>query len=56
MKFKNVSMDTEIIEELDHNDKIKEWLGSVNRIGDMKLLYRASHDGWDASDFHAKCD
>uniref|UniRef100_A0A7S2EA53 TLDc domain-containing protein n=1 Tax=Ditylum brightwellii TaxID=49249 RepID=A0A7S2EA53_9STRA len=22
----------------------------------MKILYRASHDGWQASNFHAKCD
>ncbi len=23
---------------------------------DIRLLYRGSRDGWDATDFHGKCD
>lgn len=33
-----------------------EWLGSVGRESEPKLLYRASRDGWDTEDFHDKCD
>ena len=33
-----------------------EWLGSVGRDSEPKLLYRASRDGWEAKDFHDKCD
>ena len=31
-----------------------EWLGCTSE--QLELLYRASHDGWDASNFHEKCD
>jgi hypothetical protein len=40
---------------------IVEWLNEGRRVGEKAglvctLLYRASRDGWNASDFHAKCD
>eukprot|EP01083_Nonionella_stella_P028897 79641_1 len=35
---------------------IKTWLGEVNRHSEPELLYRASQDGWNASDFHGNCD
>jgi hypothetical protein len=41
--------------ESDHNH-IKTWLGEVNRHSEPELLYRASQDGWNVSDFHGKCD
>ena len=43
---------TSIIEE----EKIKEWLASVGKTEQPKLLYRASRDGWAAADFHRMCD
>ena len=36
--------------------KISEWLASVGKKSEPKLLYLASRDGWDASDFHRMCD
>ena len=36
--------------------KISEWLASVGKKSEPKLLYRASRDGWDASDFHRMCE
>ncbi len=38
------------------NEKITEWLASAGKTSEPKLLYRASRDGWDASDFHRMCD
>jgi len=47
-----------------HGDQIRMWLAdeehtirrhTVKQI-DLQLLYRASSDGWDAEDFHLKCD
>ena len=38
------------------DEKIKEWLASAGKTSEPKLLYRASRDGWDASDFHRMCD
>ena len=37
-------------------EKIVEWLESVEKTETPKLLYRASRDGWDASDFHRMCN
>ena len=33
-----------------------EWLASSGKTETPKLLYRASRDGWDASDFHRICN
>lgn len=33
---------------------MNEWFGSEGFT--WQLCYRASRDGWDASDFHNKCD
>jgi len=38
---------------LDENDRVE---GLEPRMSDPKLLYRASRDGWEAKDFHDKCD
>jgi hypothetical protein len=37
-------------------EKITEWLASAGKTSEPKLLYRASRDGWSASDFHRMCD
>eukprot|EP00979_Chaetoceros_neogracilis_P012632 scaffold3389_cov188-Chaetoceros_neogracile.AAC.7 len=40
------------------NDKqqMKEWLAGAGKTEQPKLLYRASRDGWAATDFHRLCD
>eukprot|EP00957_Ditylum_brightwellii_P175044 13327643-Ditylum_brightwellii.AAC.1 len=40
----------------DQVDNITKWLVEGKCGFDAKLLYRASRDGWQASNFHAKCD
>jgi hypothetical protein len=37
-------------------EKIKEWLESVGKTEQLKLLYRASRDGWAAADIHRMFD
>ena len=50
-------MDSSIIVDPLHEAKIEEWLKSAKRSSyEPKLFYRASRDGWDASDFHRTCD
>ena len=49
-------MNSAIVKSTFDCDKIKEWLASVNKTSEHKLLYRASRDGWDACDFHRCCD
>lgn len=43
---------------LSNQDKrhIMTWLETVGKTSMPKLLYRASTDGWEGTDFHAKCD
>ena len=50
------NIESTIISSMDEDEKIKEWLASVGKTSEPKLLYRASRDGWDASDFHRMCD
>ena len=38
------------------SSQIESWLSEDGVLGDLKLLYRGSRDGWKASDFHVKCD
>jgi len=38
------------------DEKIAEWLASAGKTSEPRLLYRASRDGWGASDFHRMCD
>ena len=45
-------MNSAIVKSTFDCDKIKEWLASVNKTSEPKLLYRSSRDGWDACDFH----
>jgi hypothetical protein len=49
-------MNSAIVKSTFDCDKIKEWLASVNKTSEPKLLYRSSRDGWDACDFHRWCD
>jgi len=49
-------IDSIIISSKVDKDKITEWLGSAGKTETPTLLYRASRDGWDASDFHRMCD
>jgi len=37
-----------------HQRQLNEWYGKVDQR--WKLLYKASRDGWEALDFHKKCD
>jgi len=50
------NIESTIISSEVENEKIKEWLASAGKTSEPKLLYRASRDGWDASDFHRMCD
>ena len=49
-------MNSAIIKSSFDCDKIKEWLASVNKTTEPKLLYRASRHGWNACHFHRWCD
>ncbi len=52
-----LSMDTIILRNRPDFLKLQKWLNSANcKSPTLKLLYRASVDGWDASDFHRTCD
>ena len=42
-----------LLENSDYDDKMREWLGSDY---DMKLLYRASEQGYSGKSFHDYCD
>jgi len=59
MAFKSINIMFEtssIITSTSDRVKIKEWLASAGKTSKPRLLYRASRDGWDASDFHCLCD
>ena len=45
-------IESTIILSMVEEDKIMEWLESAGKTEIPVLLYRASRDGWDASDFH----
>ncbi len=45
-----------IILSMVEDEKITEWLASAGKTEIPVLLYRASRDGWDASDFHGMCN
>lgn len=49
-----LEMDSDVITDVFHVDKIVKWIGGAEFA--PKLLYRASRDGWDAKDFHRLCD
>eukprot|EP00957_Ditylum_brightwellii_P159699 12155177-Ditylum_brightwellii.AAC.1 len=53
--WKETVLDSCILSQ-DHVSLINTWLNEENCGSNMKILYRASHDGWQASNFHAKCD
>eukprot|EP00957_Ditylum_brightwellii_P096277 7332876-Ditylum_brightwellii.AAC.1 len=44
------------ITSLDQIGNIHQWLDEDSCGFATKQLYRASHDGWPASNFHSKCD
>jgi hypothetical protein len=50
------TIESTIITSMDDEEKIKEWLASAGKTEQPKLLYRASRDGWAATDFHRMCD
>ena len=49
-------IESTIISSMVENEKITEWLASAGKTSEPKLLYRASRDGWGASDLHRMCD
>jgi hypothetical protein len=49
-------IESNIIENTNDEIQIKDWLESVDKVSKPKLLYRASRDGWDGTDFHRQCD
>ncbi len=51
-----INMDSKIVTSESEVDRIQTWLAEVNKTSEPQLLYRASRDGWDASNFHSKCD
>jgi len=50
------NIESTIISSMVEEEKITEWLKSAGKTSEPKLLYRASRDGWGASDFHRMCD
>jgi hypothetical protein len=57
--FRQVAGDSEIhARQQHHHFHILSWLRETRGDGRVvvKLLYRASRDGWEASDFHSRCD
>jgi len=50
------NIESTIISSMVENENITEWLASAGKKKEPKLLYRASRDGWGASDFHRMCD
>ena len=48
--------DSNILMNVEDEVKLKEWLAAVDRDAEPKMLFRASTNGWDASDFHRCCD
>lgn len=55
MKFEKPNLDSEIIIKLNDRKQFFE-LCEFARCMKFDLLYRARRDGFQASDFHAKCD
>ena len=50
-----MAIPSEILEgKPEHNRQMNEWLAGQNF--QWRLCYRASSDGWGATDFHSKCD
>ena len=49
-------IESTIILSMVEDEKITEWLASAGKTSEPKLLYRASRDGWSASDFHRMCN
>jgi hypothetical protein len=54
--FCRSNIESTIISSMAEDEKIMEWLASVWMTKTPKLLYRASRDGWCASDFRRMCD
>ena len=52
-----VDVDSYILSPQQH-DQVRLWLQDTRGPGQVKLelLYRASRDGWQAQDFHSRCD
>jgi len=50
------NIDSTILSSKVEEENITEWLASAGKTSTPKLLYRASRDGWGASDFHRMCD
>eukprot|EP00957_Ditylum_brightwellii_P000029 1986-Ditylum_brightwellii.AAC.1 len=53
--WKKLKLDTNILSG-HQTDIINRWLEEDSCGFDTTLLYRASRDGWEASDFHEKCN
>ena len=51
-----------VILSLDHRETLMKWLKETQALSDIRgnlffgLIYRASRDGWAATDFHSRCD
>ena len=48
--------DSAILQDAAHVQALQRWLREDGVEGQMELLYRASRDGWDSTQFHAHCD
>jgi len=49
-------LDSTTLTEPSHVQALREFLLEDGEGGELELLYRASRDGFDAKDFHSKCD
>jgi len=50
------TIDSTILSSKVEEENITEWLASAEKTSKPKLLYSASRDGWNASDFHRMCN
>jgi len=55
-KARHPNLDSVIVSGYQRDLLSTLWGLGPNAAPDLTLLYRASHDGWNSSDFHAKCD
>jgi len=53
---RNLSYESKIITNTQDADLIRKWLRISAKNAQLRLLYRGSRDGIDASTFHKKCD
>lgn len=52
----SIDFASQIIVSNKNKEHIRKWLAEVGKTSEPELLYRASRDGWEASEFHFMCD